>query len=99
MIFHSIFPIDIIVDLCHFEPPNIQYVHDPNTVMRPIIWIGRGNGFKENISNHMINVMLLIPNMMMMGMTRRGVVWDRNNLVYHCNEHHMCGLVKSGISR
>ena len=27
------------------------------------------------------------------------LVWDRNNPVYHCNEHHMSGLVKSGISR
>ena len=42
MIFHFIFPIDIRVDLCHFKPPNVQYVHDPNTVMRTIIWIGRG---------------------------------------------------------
>ena len=30
---------------------------------------------------------------------RWGSTRGRNNPVYHCNEHHMCGLVKSGISR
>ena len=37
----SIFPIEIIGDLYPFCPHHIQYVHDPNVVMRPIIRIVR----------------------------------------------------------
>ena len=89
--FH-ISPIDIIVDLCHFEPPNIQYLHDPKMVMRPIIRIVRGNGF---------NLMPLIPNAMMMGIAGRSVVWDRNNISLQwtsdmCSVYSSWGLVNSG---
>ena len=92
MIFHSIFPIDIIVDLCHFEPPNIQYLHDPKMVMRPIIRIVRGNDF---------NLMPLIPNTIMMRIAGRSVVWDRNNISLQwtsdmCSVYSSWGLVNSG---
>ena len=63
MIFHSIFPIEIIGDLFRFWPSYSQSVHGSNVVMRPIIRFVRVCSRRISGSFGSIPLLHIIPNL------------------------------------